>query len=521
MKIVDGFIFYNEIELLKVRLEELYDVVDYFILVEGIMTFTGNTKMLYYSENKSMFDKYADKILHIIADDFPETTVPWDRERYQRNLISLGIATLNLDTDDIIMISDIDEIPSSDMIYNIRNNILPIQNDIIYSIEMTLYYYTLEWTCENKWYHPKLLKYSMYMQNTIPETIRHAKSIAIRDGGWHISYYGDTSFIVNKLQSYSETGDNTEQNRNSVYLEYCIQNGKLFFNNQMLKNVSHENNTNLPYSLRNDVVPKTAFTYWEGNELSYLHYYTVYSFCKLNPTYEVIIYYDEYITDFHHPSNVTIHSNKTVKIDEILKIKNVRLVKMDWNSFTQEIYKITSPILKADILRIIKLYEHGGIWFDLDILFLKPIPLHLLKHNIDITYFKYFETIPTGFIISTPRNKCITEIYDDCLRKLNTVTSISDLQFFGPSLWRDVEKTNVELFKNCVILENDVVYPYMWNESELFFFTNEDRIKPNTICIHWYNGNEYSRKYINQFENGNIDPNKCVFEKYLHQILYK
>ena len=51
-KIVDAFIFNNEIEILKIRLFELYDIVDYFILVEGNLTFTGNKKPLYYNENK-------------------------------------------------------------------------------------------------------------------------------------------------------------------------------------------------------------------------------------------------------------------------------------------------------------------------------------------------------------------------------------------------------------------------------------------------------------------------------------
>ena len=50
-------------------------------------------------------------------------------------------------------------------------------------------------------------------------------------------------------------------------------------------------------------------------------------------------------------------------------------------------------------------------------------------------------------------------------------------------------------------------------------FTNDDRIKDNTICIHWYNGAEASRKYINVFDNTKINPEKCVFEKYLYQIL--
>jgi beta-1,4-mannosyl-glycoprotein beta-1,4-N-acetylglucosaminyltransferase len=53
MKIIDSFIFFNELELLNYRLEILNEYVDYFIIVESPYTFSGLTKPLYYFENKS------------------------------------------------------------------------------------------------------------------------------------------------------------------------------------------------------------------------------------------------------------------------------------------------------------------------------------------------------------------------------------------------------------------------------------------------------------------------------------
>ena len=71
-KIFDCFTFYNEIEMLHVRLEELYDFVDYFILCEAPLTFRGKTKNLFYEENKKMFEKYNDKIIHIVDNEIPK-----------------------------------------------------------------------------------------------------------------------------------------------------------------------------------------------------------------------------------------------------------------------------------------------------------------------------------------------------------------------------------------------------------------------------------------------------------------
>lgn len=120
--IYDCFTFYNELDLLEVRLHELYDVVDRFVLVEATQTFQGNPKPLYFDEHKHAFSRYADKITHIII-EFPDdgtlrsqlSTHPqnttWAREHYQRDQISRGLA--NALPDDLIIVSDVDEIISA------------------------------------------------------------------------------------------------------------------------------------------------------------------------------------------------------------------------------------------------------------------------------------------------------------------------------------------------------------------------------------------------------------------------
>lgn len=95
-------------DLLEVRLNELYDKVDHFVLVEARETFTGNSKPLYYDENKERFQKFQDKIIHIILEGRFETTNQWAREFYQRNQLMQGLT--ECEPDDLILISDLDEI---------------------------------------------------------------------------------------------------------------------------------------------------------------------------------------------------------------------------------------------------------------------------------------------------------------------------------------------------------------------------------------------------------------------------
>ena len=69
-KIIDCFTFYNELDLLTYRLNILNDVVDYFVLVEATHTHIGKEKPLFYQENKHLFEKFNDKIIHVVVDDF-------------------------------------------------------------------------------------------------------------------------------------------------------------------------------------------------------------------------------------------------------------------------------------------------------------------------------------------------------------------------------------------------------------------------------------------------------------------
>lgn len=67
--IFDAFSFYNELDLLEIRLHELSDVVDFFVLVEATRTHSGRFKPLYYKMNRHRFSHFNDKIIHIIVDD--------------------------------------------------------------------------------------------------------------------------------------------------------------------------------------------------------------------------------------------------------------------------------------------------------------------------------------------------------------------------------------------------------------------------------------------------------------------
>ena len=87
MKIFDTFTFYNELDLLELRMEILGDVVDYFVINEANITFTGKEKPLYYFENRERFKKWEDKIIHhVTLDDGGSLEKYWDGVPYHRSM---------------------------------------------------------------------------------------------------------------------------------------------------------------------------------------------------------------------------------------------------------------------------------------------------------------------------------------------------------------------------------------------------------------------------------------------------
>jgi predicted O-methyltransferase YrrM len=149
-RIIDCFLFNNEIDMLKLRLEELKDVVDIFVLVESKYTFSGKDKPLYFELVKDEFRNY--NIQHIILSGLPSDNA-WSNEAFQRNA-PLEYLRNNMSANDVALLCDLDEIPNPIAIQAIRNNTVTAP---VY-LQMDFYYYNFNWIkkvhgCE----HPRLL----------------------------------------------------------------------------------------------------------------------------------------------------------------------------------------------------------------------------------------------------------------------------------------------------------------------------------------------------------------------------
>jgi hypothetical protein len=268
-------------------------------------------------------------------------------------------------------------------------------------------------------------------------------------------------------------------------------------------------------------LPTIAFTFWEGKEFSYLHLLTVQSLAHYNPDLTIIIYSSEVETDIHSTWTTNEHgvsiTNNLSDISLLRTIKNVQFVKVNMDMYFPGLSNM-SCIHKSDVLRIMKLKEHGGIWFDFDILFFRPITPSLLRlRRHDIGIFKYEEHIAIGFIFSHPNNP-IFDYLIAAIAQLLGKNSASEYQSLGSRLW-DRLLTLPIIQSHIQLLPNDICYSYTAIQVHSLYYSNKDITSQDTIGIHWYNGSIHSKNYINQANFENLLLGRCVMDKYVHQVI--
>ena len=213
--IIDCFPFFNELDLLEIRLNELDSVVDKFVLVEAELTQSLLAKPLYFNQNKERFSQFLPKIEHVIIrreDCIDNNGNLWKMENFQRDQIAVGLQNIKPHENDIIMISDLDEIPHK-LSVSLVAHLLSINNNLpAVSLEMEFLAYFINLKASNrKWIGTVMTKYANVV-NSSPQYIRNIKDhFSFKpDSGWHFSWLGGYEKIYEKSLSCIEPFDKTQ-----------------------------------------------------------------------------------------------------------------------------------------------------------------------------------------------------------------------------------------------------------------------------------------------------------------------
>ena len=228
MKIFDCFMYFNEDVLLDLRLNILDKYVDYFVIVESSFTHKGEKRRLQFDNKK--FEKFKNKIIYLVYDNRPkdiDEVLNEDhediksrkyilnsilRENGQRNFILNGLK--DADEEDLILISDVDEIPNLEKLEISKIN----QKIIMFKQEMFYYKFNLKlpnfnWTgtkaCKKKYLKsPQWLrnikdkKYSFFRFDVLFSETKFMDLKIIENGGWHFTNLKNAEEIEHKLKSY-------------------------------------------------------------------------------------------------------------------------------------------------------------------------------------------------------------------------------------------------------------------------------------------------------------------------------
>lgn len=243
MKIVDAFTFFNEIELLKIRLELLYDHVDAFCICEGRYTFTGNKKPYYVELYQEDLTPWLDKIIYLKFEpditgldfskkdsSFNPNSPAWHMERAQRN--SLAQVCSNLSGTDVLIVSDLDELPNPLVINRIRTASPALAKS---RLEMQMHYYFMNCVgtgaMNSKWHKAFFASVDEIKKKPDLEFMRlHDEMPAIVEAGWHFSYLGGAEKVSEKINAISHTEVNRPEINNQAHLIRCIELGVDYLN---------------------------------------------------------------------------------------------------------------------------------------------------------------------------------------------------------------------------------------------------------------------------------------------------
>lgn len=243
--LIDCFTFNKEHDLLEARLEYLWNLVDYFIIVEADTTFSGIPRDFQYTKHLARYRKYASKIIFcpvsidtagldfsMPVEKFDRRGAAWQVEVAQRNHIAQALSTFR--ENDKVILSDVDEIPSKVAIRVICENISPTMP--MAACTQQMFYYNFNNVQVDPWPGPIITTVAKIRELT-PEGVRLKRYDipSANNGGWHLSCWMTPDEIVEKIKSFSHQEYNREPYTNIDFIRDNINAGRDFLGREFNK----------------------------------------------------------------------------------------------------------------------------------------------------------------------------------------------------------------------------------------------------------------------------------------------
>ncbi len=201
--LIDSFIFFNELDILEIRLNTLDPHVDKFLIVESETTFQGNSKSLHFWLNRHRFFQFREKIIHVVAPLPAGNSYEdgWNRESAARNAVAIGLKDASDDA--ILMLSDADEIPNLAG-WDSKTPTVWSHNFFYYFVNLTIGQIkgTVATSLKQFRNDPDIGSSGQKLRDW-----RHNVQRVRRGplGGWHFSYLGGVDAIKEKIMAFAHS----------------------------------------------------------------------------------------------------------------------------------------------------------------------------------------------------------------------------------------------------------------------------------------------------------------------------
>ncbi|KAB2643325.1 MAG: hypothetical protein DVB29_06115 [Verrucomicrobia bacterium] len=302
--IIDAFPFFNELDTLEIRLKELWNIVDKFVLVECAKTFAGIKKPFYFDENKERFSAFLSKIHHFKVMNLPPLISDTEKNRqwleiYHKNQIMPALLELELSNDDLVIISDVDEIPKNSVVQEVSKSCI---EDEIYLFQQDIRKFFIEGNTSDKkykWLGSIAIRYNIFgkyfpveLRNNIAGAGRkycnldksnelinsqkivnpgrrydispfykNQKVILLENAGWHLTYFGGKKCVEYKVANFTHGASKNSSNSNdakplAITRENQISSLKPYndqLHKQLLDIITNELNSNIPSPVLKDL----------------------------------------------------------------------------------------------------------------------------------------------------------------------------------------------------------------------------------------------------------------------------
>lgn len=198
-RVYDAVLFSNEVDMLKIRWNELYPYITQFVLLESNSTFTGLPKLHYFSIHRDQFKSVEPRLTYAtVGGRFKKGENPFVEEAYQRLALDHLLKIAGIEDDDLLIMSDVDEIPSSHTINLLRwcDKIPPVIH-----LQLRNYLYSFEFELEHKSWRASVHKYE---RGKTRYAHYRQTDLLLADSGWHCSFcFRHLSDFIYKMKAYS------------------------------------------------------------------------------------------------------------------------------------------------------------------------------------------------------------------------------------------------------------------------------------------------------------------------------